>query len=160
MIGLTEAGHAGQQARAKGVSDVFKKRGMASDTIDLGNDPAAIPVRLKGYVQKHPDLAAFFIPSPQGLHPIIRMMQDDRAGLGKLYVAGFDLTPLVLKGIEESLIDHSVDQQPWLQGYMAVTELVMAARYKFTPADFDTGVGVATKENVGAISELIKKGIR
>lgn len=161
MIGLTEAGHAGLQARAKGISEVLKAKKLHVDVMDLGNDPASIPARLQGYFSRHKaDLSGLFIPSPQGLHPIIRLMREDPQGIGRLYAAGFDLTPLTVKGIEQGTVDHTVDQQPYLQGYYAVIQLVLAARGRFTPSDINTGVALVDSKSVKAVAELVDKKVR
>lgn len=161
LVGLTEAGHAGLQARAKGVTDVLKAKGVAVDVLDLGNDPASIPARYQGYLAAHKgSVTGFFIPSPNGVHPLIRMMREDPSGVGKAFVASFDLTPLILKAIEEGLVEHTVDQQPYLQGYYAVAQLAMAVRGKFTPIEMNTGVGLVHKGNAAAVAELVKQGVR
>ena len=158
LVGLTEAGHAGLQARAKGITDELKKNQIKVDVVDIGNDSAAVPVRIKGYFSNHrADLSAVMIPAPNGIHPFLRLMQEDPLGLGKKYVAAFDLTPLILKGIEENMIDHTIDQQPFLQGYYAVAQL---ARWKFSPMNMNTGVGVVEKGNVQVVADLVKSNIR
>lgn len=161
MVGLTEAGHAGLQARARGISDVLSAKGIRVDVVDLGNDPSAVPSRLKSYAQNHrKDLSAMFIPAPNGLHPLLRLMEEDPTGLGQLYVAGFDLTPLILRAIEAGKMDHTVDQQPWLQGYYTVAQLVHAVRGRFTPLDMNTGVGLVTQDIAASVIELVQKGVR
>ncbi|MBI4422632.1 MAG: substrate-binding domain-containing protein [Elusimicrobia bacterium] len=161
VVGLTEAGHVGLQARAKGIGDVLRGHKVVVEVMDLGNDASAIGTRFRGYLERHKaDLTALFIPSPQGAHPILRLMQDDPSGAGKKYAATFDLTPLILKGIDQGFIDHTVDQQPYLQGYYAVLQLAMAARGKFAPSDIDTGVGVVQRETAKAVAELVQKGVR
>lgn len=161
LVGLTEAGHSGLQARAKGISEVLKAKKIQVDVVDLGADPSGVPARLRGYIQKNKKtLSGIFIPSPNGLHPTIRMMQEDPDGLGKLFLAGFDLTPLILKGIESGYVEHTIDQQPYLQGYFAVTQLALAKRGQFSPVNMNTGVGVVDKNNFAKVTELVKKQIR
>src|SRR5690606_39922150 len=60
--------------------------GIEVDVVDLSNDPAKVPLRVSGYYQKHrKDLAGMFIPSPNGIHPIITMKNDDPQGIGRVY---------------------------------------------------------------------------
>lgn len=161
VIGLTEAGHAGLQARAKGISEVLKAAKLEVDVMDLGNDPASIPLRFQGYVARHKaDLSGMFIPSPQGMNPILRLMREDSQGIGRYYAAGFDLTPLTVRGIEQGFIEHTVDQQPYLQGYYAVVQLVLAAKGHFAPSDINTGVALVDMKNVKAVAALVDRKIR
>jgi simple sugar transport system substrate-binding protein len=161
VVAITESGHSGLQARAKGITEVLKAKKIIVDVVDLGADPAGMPTRLRGHYEKNKSsLSSVFIPSPNGLHAAIRMKQEDPNGFGKVYVAGFDLTPLIVKGVEDGLIEHSVDQQPYLQGYYAISQLVLAKRGHFNPVNMNTGVGFVDKGNAAAVSELVKKQIR
>lgn len=161
MVGLTEAGHAGLQARAKGVEDVLKKKGVKVDIMDLGNDPSAVPARVSSYYKRHQaNLSGMFIPAPNGMHPILRMMEEDQKGIGRRYASAFDLTPLIIRGIEKGYVDHTIDQQPYLQGYYTVAQLTHAIRGKFNPMDMNTGVGIVEKSNAQAVLKLVKRRIR
>jgi simple sugar transport system substrate-binding protein len=74
------------------------------------------------------------------------------AGLnGKIPAGGFDLTPTTLNAIKSGLIDFTIDQEPYLQGFLPVLYLYL---YKLsgglvTPPDTDTGLTFVTKNNVG-----------
>jgi len=161
VVGLTEPGHAGLQARARGIKEVLTKAGIKVDIIDLGYDASAIGSRIQGYWKRHQkELSSLFIPSPVGMHPILRLMQDDKENFGKLYAASFDLTPLIIKGIKDGQIDHTIDQQPYLQGYYSVAQLTLAIRGKFSPIDMNTGVGIVDQGNAADILKLVKKRMR
>jgi simple sugar transport system substrate-binding protein len=161
LIGLTEPGHAGHQARAKGIADELKKKNVKVDIVDVGTDSAAVPARIKGYLSNHQsDLSGIIVPAPIGMHPILRLMEEGNLGVGKIYASTFDLSPLILKAISEGLIDHTIDQQPYLQGYYSVSQLVLASRGKFTPVNMNTGAAIIEKSNVKAVSELVKAQIR
>jgi simple sugar transport system substrate-binding protein len=65
-----------------------------------------------------------------------------------LPVAGFDLSPEVLDGIKDGKIIATVDQQPYSQGFYAVTELALEIKYGLYPADVKTGgSGLVDKTN-------------
>jgi simple sugar transport system substrate-binding protein len=74
------------------------------------------------------------------------------AGLnGKIPAGGFDLTPTTLQAIKSGLIDFTIDQEPYLQGFLPVLYLYL---YKLsgglvTPPDTDTGLTFVTKSTVG-----------
>lgn len=161
LIGITEAGHAGLQARAKGIREILAKNKIRIIDADIGNDPTQVPARVKAFYEKNKkDLSALFLVSVNGIHPVIRMMEEDPQGMGKLYAATFDLTPSIIKAIEKGTVDHTIDQQPYLQGYYAVAQLVMANRGKFTPTDMNTGNGIVDQASAGAVLSLVQKKIR
>ncbi|GCB52197.1 substrate-binding domain-containing protein [Streptomyces sp. NL15-2K] len=82
----------------------------------------------------------------------------------KAKVATFDLNKDLVKAIQDDKIQFAVDQQPYLQGYLAVDALWL---YK-TNGNFSgggtapvlTGPAFITKENVDAVAEFAAKGTR
>ena len=70
---------------------------------------------------------------------------------GKVHCGGFDLEPTTLTGIQNGYLDFTIDQQPYLQGFVPVQQLFL---YKLSgtlmfPSDTDTGLLFVTKSNVG-----------
>ena len=64
---------------------------------------------------------------------------------------GFDLTPITQKLISHGIMEFTIDQQPYLQGFLPILQLY---RYKATqqltgPATTDTGLKFLTKATVG-----------
>jgi simple sugar transport system substrate-binding protein len=76
------------------------------------------------------------------------------------HVAGFDLSPNILRLIKNGHIVFTIDQQPYLQGFYPVVQLALYCRYGLLPADIDTGAALVTKTNVDDIISLVDKGIR
>ena len=52
----------------------------------------------------------------------------------------------------------TVDQQPWLQGYGAVWNLVMRTRDDMAMADIGTGQEVITIGNVDRVAAVVEAG--
>ncbi len=70
---------------------------------------------------------------------------------GKIPAGGFDLTPTTLSAIKAGSIDFTIDQQPYLQGFLPTLYLYL---YKLSgglvaPPDTDTGLTFVTKSTVG-----------
>ena len=64
---------------------------------------------------------------------------------------GYDLLPATLRAIEDRHLDFTIDQQPYLQGFLPVLQLFLD-RYSgglVAPADTNTGLNFVTRENVG-----------
>ena len=63
-------------------------------------------------------------------------------------VAGFDVSSEVLDAIKSGKIIATVDQQPYSQGFYAVTELALEIKYGLYPANIKTGgEGLVDKTN-------------
>ena len=63
---------------------------------------------------------------------------------------GYDLLPRTLRAIAGGDFDFTIDQQPYLQGYLPVLQLFMA-RYSgglVAPSDTNTGLLFVTRGNV------------
>jgi simple sugar transport system substrate-binding protein len=70
---------------------------------------------------------------------------------GKIPAGGFDLTPGTLASINSSQINFTIDQEPYLQGFLPVLYLYL---FNLTgglvvPPNTDTGLTFVTKNNVG-----------
>ena len=69
----------------------------------------------------------------------------------KIPAGGFDLTPGTLSAIKAGTLDFTIDQAPYLQGFLPVLYMYL---YNLTgglllPPDTDTGLTFVTKSNVG-----------
>jgi simple sugar transport system substrate-binding protein len=63
---------------------------------------------------------------------------------------GYDLLPDTLHAIRDGRLDFTIDQQPYLQGFLPLLQLFLS-RYSgglLAPADTNTGLLFVTKENV------------
>lgn len=69
-------------------------------------------------------------------------------------IAGFDLSPQISSAIKDGSIVATVEQQPYLQGYYAVTQLALNLAYGSTPSDVNTGNEIVDKSNVAKIAAL------
>jgi simple sugar transport system substrate-binding protein len=70
---------------------------------------------------------------------------------GKIPSGGFDLTPGTLSAIQAGTLDFTIDQEPYLQGFLPALYLYL---FNLTgglvlPPDTDTGLSFVTKSNVG-----------
>jgi len=79
---------------------------------------------------------------------------------GKVLLGGFDLVPEVLEQMKAGYVQVQIDQQPYEQGFLPVMEVYLAKTVGLAPADVDTGQGVVTPDQVDAIMELSKQGVR
>ena len=82
----------------------------------------------------------------------------------KAKVATFDLNQQLVKAVQDGSVEFAVDQQPYLQGYLAVDSLWL---YK-TNGNFSgggtapvlTGPAFITKDNVDAVAKFAANGTR
>lgn len=77
-----------------------------------------------------------------------------------IYVAGFDLTPEILRMVKAGTIAFTVDQQPYVQGFYPVVQLALYCRYGIRPSSLDAGATVITREDVDKVLKLSASGYR
>ncbi len=69
---------------------------------------------------------------------------------GKIPAGGFDLTPGTLTAINAGQIDFTINQNPYLQGFLPTLYLYLfnLTGGLVSPPDTDTGLSFVTKSNV------------
>jgi simple sugar transport system substrate-binding protein len=75
----------------------------------------------------------------------------DRGLTGKVHGGGFDLLQDTLNGVKSGALDFTIDQSPYLQGFLPVLYMYL---YRLSgtlvaPPVTDTGLTFVTKDNVG-----------
>jgi simple sugar transport system substrate-binding protein len=74
--------------------------------------------------------------------------------VGKIPAGGFDLTPGTLAAIKAGQLDFTIDQEPYLQGFLPTLYLYLfnLSGGLVAPPDTDTGLTFVTKSNVDPYS--------
>jgi simple sugar transport system substrate-binding protein len=71
--------------------------------------------------------------------------------VGKLASGGFDLNPQTLTSVQQGTLGFTIDQQPYLQGFLPTLYLYLfnLSGGRVTPPETDTGLRFVTKGTVG-----------
>ena len=141
------------QPRIDGASEAIKSSGKPINFTSVASG-AELPKELStidAYVQGHKNLKGIFAVDAGSTENVGKVVA--KYGLkGKGVVAGgFDLNPNTLTAIKAGNLDFTIDQQPYLQGFLPVLQLWL---YKLSgglaaPSDTNTGLLFVTKDNVG-----------
>ncbi|MEG3641603.1 sugar ABC transporter substrate-binding protein [Magnetococcus sp. PR-3] len=157
VVVIQQAGHAGLEARFGGIAEILSHHGLSVDRLDSAPTKAETEQKFRTYIQNHSHLSAVITLGPDAAHPIGRVIKKD--GL-QLYFASFDLSPLSARMIKDGLMDFTIDQQPYMQGYLSIKLLHLANRYAMTPPDINTGIGLIDRHNLPSVEKLAKTHIR
>ena len=107
---------------------------------------------IDAYSQGHPNLAGMLAVDAGSTQSVGQTVAKYKLRDKGLKVAGgFDLVPETLAAIKSGDLDYTIDQQPYLQGFLPVLALYL---YKLTgglifPTQTNTGLLFVTKDNVG-----------
>jgi simple sugar transport system substrate-binding protein len=141
------------QPRIDGASDAIKQSGKSLKFTPVGTN-ADVTKGLSiidAYAQGHPDLAGMLAVDAGSTQSVGQVVQKYNMRDKNLKVAGgFDLVPETLNAIKGGSLDYTIDQQPYLQGFLPVLYLYM---YKLSgglvfPSETNTGLLFVTKDNV------------
>jgi len=166
LVGISAPGQNWSEQRGGGVikfMEQFKKahpeREVSVERIDSGTDLALTADRVGAYLNAHPDTTAYF-DTGYWHAAVARVLKDRGVAPGKVLLGGFDLVPEVLQQMKAGYVQVQVDQQPYMQGFMPVMEVYLNKTAGLAPADIDTGQGIVTPDQVDAIMDLSKQGLR
>jgi simple sugar transport system substrate-binding protein len=148
-------GAAYAQVRSAGVKDAMEAFGITSfELADAGGlEMTTVESRMTDYLVAHPETT--FLLGAGGIVTDRLMSALQAAGKepNEVWAAGFDAAPGTVEGLKEGYVTASIDQQQYLQGYMAVYVLYLYNKYGLMP-NIDTGGYLITKDNLGLIEEL------
>lgn len=155
---------AGRGERTQGILDALKTAGLTVDYLEIDNatntDPANGTATFTGYVSAHPDVKAMFIDHGNLTSTIPTYMKAANLAAGSVYMAGFDASAATVQGIKDGYISLVIDQQQFLQGFVAVEQLCLTKKYGFSGLSVNTGGGFIDKSNVDQIAPLVTQQIR
>jgi len=157
QIGLFIAtpGAANIQPRIDGARDTLKSHpSIKADVVATGSDVPGELTKINSWAQSHPSAKGMFAVdagSTQGLAQTIQKLGLRSKGWKG---GGYDLTPITEQLLAAGTIDFTIDQQPYLQGFLPVMELYLyqASQHLSGIADVDTGLKFLDKTTIAPYS--------
>jgi simple sugar transport system substrate-binding protein len=147
---IATPGQANIQPRIDGVKDTLKSHpSITTHTVATG---AAIPAELtviKSYAQGHPNTKGMFAVDAGSTQGVAQTIQSQ--GLkGKVMGGGYDLLTPTIDLLSKGYIQFTIDQQPYLQGFLPTLQLYMylASNKLSGIADINTGLKFLDKTTV------------
>src|SRR5262245_4203218 len=106
--------------------------------------------RIEAYYLGHKDLKGMFAVDAGSTQGVAQIMQKYKLAQSGVHAGGYDLLDTTLDLINQGHLDFTIDQQPYLQGFLPTVQLFL---YKLSgglqqPADTNTGLLFVTKQNV------------
>jgi simple sugar transport system substrate-binding protein len=148
---IATPGQANIQPRIDGAKDTLKsKSGITTHVITTG---AAVPAELSvidPYATGHANTKGYFAVDAGSTQGLAQTIQKHNLRNKGVKGGGYDLTPVTQKLLADDQIDFTIDQQPYLQGFLPVLQLFM---YKVSSglsgiADVNTGLKFLDKTTV------------
>ena len=165
LIGISGPGQVWAESRGAGIArfmEDYKKanpdREITYEKIDSGLDLSLTGQRVAAYVQTKPTTAYFDVGYWAAGAAVT--LRDLGKQPGEILLACFDLVPVVMDEMKTGYIQLTIDQQPFLQGYVPVHELHLINQYKLGAYDVNTGKALVTPDQVDDLIKLSAQGVR
>jgi simple sugar transport system substrate-binding protein len=161
----TIPGAANLEARCKGVADAMAAAGVESFQLPLPStsfgDQTAVAEAIKAELLKD-DTIDGVITISAGDADSAAVGIDQAGKTGVVQLASFDMNEANLARIKDGTQLFCIDQQPYLQGYLAVSLLASAIDFGTDLPTFPvlTGPGIVDKSNIEATLVGVAKGAR
>src|SRR5918996_229499 len=154
----------GRGERTQGLLDALEEAGLEVEYLEIdaatNEDPANGVSTFTGFASANPDLAAIFIDHGNLTSTIPTYMEAAGLEPGSIYAAGFDLSPATVQGVRDGYINLVIDQQQYLQGFLAIAQLCLTHEYGFSGLFVNTGGGFVDSTNIDVIAPLVEDQIR
>src|SRR3972149_344102 len=106
-------------ARARGIREVLTAERQAKvETLDTTQDPTKALSTMRAFLKANPDTKALFTLGPLGAIPAIKMIREDKLA-GEIVMAPFGMDGATIQAIKGGLVEATVDQQQYLQGFIS-----------------------------------------
>jgi simple sugar transport system substrate-binding protein len=161
----TVPGAGNLEARCNGIRDGMKETNMKSEQLPLPasafGDPVAVAEAIKATLLKDPTIDGIFTISAGDADSAFTGMQQ----AGKetaVQLGSFDMNVAGLNRIKDGKQLFAIDQQPWLQGFLAVSLSDAYVNYGLAMASAPllTGPGIVDKSNIATTMKGGEQGYR
>jgi simple sugar transport system substrate-binding protein len=158
-----EVGNLSLDIRCRGLGDALKKAGAAMQVLGVSlADPEDATQRVNGALARDPGVDGILTLGPPSAGATLAALRES-GRLGKIAVGTFDLTPEVLAAVRDGQLLFAIDQQPYLQGYLAVVLMNKYLDTRVMPGGgqiIRTGPSFVTRENAAEVIALAERGLR
>jgi len=158
-----EVGNLALDRRCDGMRDALARAGSRARVlaVDLA-DPDDAEQRIAGALAADPSINGILTLGPAAIDPALAALETS-ARAARVQFGTFDLTPRALDALRDGELAFAIDQQPYLQGWLAVALLVNYLETRTIAGGgrvIATGPTFVTREDVDAIAALVQRGIR
>jgi simple sugar transport system substrate-binding protein len=149
---IATPGSANLQPRIEGAEQAIKASGAAITTHSVATGAAVAQEQpaIEAWYQSHKGAKGMYAVDGGSTESLAKVMQKFGLASKGIHAGGFDLTEQTQKLLKEGNIEFTIDQQPYLQGFLPVLELFLwqVSGSLTGPAEVDTGLKFLNKETV------------
>jgi simple sugar transport system substrate-binding protein len=149
---IATPGSANLQPRIEGAEQAIRDSGKSITThvVATGVAVAQEQTAIEAWYLSHRNAKGMYAVDGSSTESLAKVMQKLGLAAKGVHAGGFDLTEQTQQLLQEGSIEFTIDQQPYLQGFLPILELFL---YKVSgtltgPAEVDTGLKFLDRETV------------
>jgi simple sugar transport system substrate-binding protein len=147
---IATPGSANLQPRIEGAEKALAGSGITAHAVATGAAVQQEQPAIEAWYQSHKSAKGMYAVDGGSTESLAKVMQKFGLANKGVHAGGFDLTEQTQKLLSEGDIEFTIDQQPYLQGFLPVFELFM---YKVSGPltgmfEADTGLKFLDKESI------------
>jgi simple sugar transport system substrate-binding protein len=152
---IAQPGSLNIQPRLDGATAALQAAGMTvmfgNKGLDAGASATLEATAVPEFIQSHGSKLQGVFAVDGGDTALLGTSLQKYGLVGKVHAGGFDLEPQTLTAVAAGQIDFTIDQSPYLQGFLPTIYLYLwqLSGGLVSPATTDTGLKFVTKTNVG-----------
>lgn len=154
---IQEQGHVGLESRCAGVKDKFP----GTETLNVnGKDMPSVESTITAKLQQDPSID--YVVTLGAPFALTAVQSASNAG-SKAKIGTFDTNAALVEAIQGGTVQWAIDQQPYLQGYLAVDSLWLYLTNGNVIGGGQptlTGPAFIDKSNIDAVADYAKGGTR
>ncbi len=154
-----EQGNVGLEERCDGLAETFNGD-VVTQFVGLDSSPDEQINTIAAQLAADPDIDAVLGVGP---NVAVRAVEAGTQAGRDLFIGGFDISTDIIQEIEAGNVDFTVDQQQYLQGYLAIMFLYLNVTNQNTVGGglpVLTGPGFVDGANVAEVKALVEAGTR
>jgi simple sugar transport system substrate-binding protein len=145
------------QPRMDGALDAIRDSGkpIRAHVVASGVDIGAERKKIEATYLADKGLRGLFAVDAGSTEGVARVMREHRLHARGVRAGGYDLLPETLRAVHDRDLDFTIDQQPYLQGFLPVLQIFLHSYSSglVAPADTNTGLNFVTRQNVARYLE-------
>ena len=145
------------KARCRGFLKAMKERGIPADILPTDRNPQRFKEDIEKYYENNSNVNIFLTLGPISATPFYQFISEVGLKPEQFAHGIFDLNQIIIDKVEEGITLFAVDQQPYLQGYLAVQWLTWKIRHEFIPPArlLPTGPNFVDKSNLKIVKPQV-----
>ena len=152
VIFTASAGSANLQPRLEGAEKAIKESGAAIKltTIVTGSLESGEKTAIEAYWTGHQTTKGMYAVDGGDTAELAGVMQKLGLNAKGVKAGGFDLAEKTQKGLHEGFLEFTIDQQPYLQGFVPILQMFQwhVSGSLSGPAEVNTGLKFVDKESI------------